>query len=255
MKQVAVFNGLINGVKYDNVVDYNAKMNELLQSGKTEIQASSSTSIKYVDDEPTVTTTLDVTEDELSFIPYMEEDDPFYLDLLVTEDPVANQEAYTEAQRFLEKCYSYTLNELDDEDVSNEDRKVYLNDVMEIVKNINSDITHNNDAMDSIAAKRKKLADDFDAEMSKLTRDEELLAAAAKVSNMFKAYYNDIANEIMTSIKEHDVKTCKTCGGDCESTCTCNDIETSCEETKSQLVADFNSLIDRIFGSCGIGRK
>lgn len=269
MKKVAVFNGLINGEKYDNVADYNAKMNELLQNN-IEVQASSSTSIKYVTDESVhtsgyVSTCTDCdcangvctcastnVDEDLSFYPYMEDDDPFYLDLLVTEDPVTNQEAYVEAQKVLEKCYRYILNELDSTDVTNEDRKEYYDSIVEILSNIDADIVHNNNAMDSINAKRKKLSDDFDAEMSRLAREEELLKGAAKVSGMFKAYYGDVSNEILISIKEHESEASKYDKNNNKKNCIYNneisDVNTSCEEKRSQLVADFNALIDKIFG-------
>ena len=269
MKKVAVFNGLINGEKYDNVADYNAKMNELLQNN-IEVQASSSTSIKYVMDEsnPTsgyVSTCTDCdcangvcthastnVDEDLSFYPYMEDNDPFYLDLLVTEDPVTNQEAYVEAQKVLEKCYRYILTELNSTDVTNEDRKEYFDSIVEILSNIDADIVHNNNAMDSINAKRKKLSDDFDAEMSKLAREEELLKGAAKVSGMFKAYYGDVSNEILISIKEHESEASKYDKNNNKKNCICNNeisnVNTSCEEKRSQLIADFNALIDKIFG-------
>lgn len=265
MKKVAVFNGLINGEKYDNVADYNAKMNELLQNN-TEVQASSSTSIKYVMDESIPTSgyvstctdcdcangvctcaSTDVDED-LSFYPYMEDNDPFYLDLLVTDDPVINQEAYMEAQKVLEKCYRYILTELNSVDVTNEDRKEYFDSIVEILSNIDADIVHNNNAMDSINAKRKKLSDDFDAEMSRLAREEELLKGAAKVSGMFKAYYGDISNEVMMSIKEHEPCNLNKNNKSCTCKNETSNVHTSCEEKRSQLVADFNALIDKIFG-------
>ena len=111
MAKKTVFTGVINGEMFDNVQAYNARMNELVAAGIEDICASSSTEIKFEEDttnEYTTTTTQDVAtpvDEDLTIYPYMCEDDPFYLDLLVTDDPVTNQEAYAEAQKKVEKAY------------------------------------------------------------------------------------------------------------------------------------------------------
>ena len=50
MKRV-IFKGVVNNEVFDNVQDYNKKMNELLGAGSHEIQASSSTQV-YDEAEP-----------------------------------------------------------------------------------------------------------------------------------------------------------------------------------------------------------
>jgi hypothetical protein len=266
MKKVAVFNGLINGEKYDNVADYNAKMNELLQNN-IEVQASSSTSIKYVTDEsiPTsgyVSTCTDCdcpdgvctcaiadVDEDLSFYPYMEEDDPFYLDLLVDEDPLKSQEAYYEAQNVLAKCYANIVNTLNDETIDNDTRKDYLADIREIINNVKNDNNNNNMTLDSILNKRKSLNNDFEqyrlnyeAELAKSNREEDILNSAHNVISMFTAFYEDLENEVMTSIKEHEPAKC---------TCKTNDVKTECKEVKSQEEHDLLSILGRIFNDYG----
>ena len=46
MKQIKVFKGKINGEVFDNVHSYNTRMTELISKGVTNIEATSSTSIK-----------------------------------------------------------------------------------------------------------------------------------------------------------------------------------------------------------------
>ena len=70
---------------------------------------------------------------------------------------------------------------------------------------------------------------------------------------MFQAYYEDIQNEIMVAIKNHECDCNGNCGPDCKCACH-NDVETACKEVRPPLVEDFNKLIDRIFGDCGIIR-
>lgn len=277
MNKVTVFKGTINGREFDTVEAYNSYMNELVSQGATDIQACSSTSIKYVDDNvatsgyvssctadqcpgsccavsTAASTELPEEDEDLSLYPYMEEDDPFYLDLLVTNDPVLNHEAYSEAQRVLEKCYRHTLSELDDPNADNEDRKSYLDEVNAIINNIKSDIKANDDTLNGIGAKRVKLRKDFEAELEKLEEQEEILAAARKVADMFEAYYSDVANEVMTSIKEHSCS-CDKCNGTCGPDCNCDchnktntsEIITSCKEKIPTAVKDLTDLINRIF--------
>ena len=137
-----IFRGTVNGETFDNVAAYNARLQELINSGEP-VSASSETNVN-IEDEPTndvsytTTTTQDIVNEDLTIYPYMCEDDPFYLDLLVTDDPVTNQEAYTEAQKVLKKCYDYTLDLV--EDWCTCERETYINDLDDILNNINDDI-------------------------------------------------------------------------------------------------------------------
>lgn len=257
MKKVVEFKGIINGVEFNDVAAYNARMNELIQAGETDIQASSSTSVQHVPvADPVVTTTLDVVDEDLSHFPYMDEDDPFYLDLLVTDDSVRNKEAYKEAQKVLEKCYRYTVESLNvDPDTTNDQRRDYYDEVCEVISEIKDDITNTNNAIASINEKRNTLREEYEREMNRLDGDARILNDALKVGTMFKAYYEDIANETITSIKMHE--TCD-CNGDCGANCTCgchDDVETACKEVTPPIVEDFNKLIDRIFNDYGIIRR
>ena len=132
MAKKTVFTGVINGEKFDNVAAYNARMNELLSQGVENISAASSTEIRNVDENvatsgfvstctadqcpgtsDAASTELPVDED-LSFYPYMEDDDPFYLELLVTEDACVNKAALKEAHRIFDKCFPFIANSLAD---------------------------------------------------------------------------------------------------------------------------------------------
>ena len=251
MAKKTVFTGVINGEMFNNVQAYNARMNELVAAGIEDICAASSTEIKFEEDttnEYTATTTQDVAtpvDEDLTIYPYMCEDDPFYLDLLVTNDPVTNQEAYNEAQKVLEKCYRYTGEVMGA--CCNCERKEYLADVKEIIGNINADIEDTIRAIDRIDAKKKKTEESYHSEMNKLAKERELLVAADKVAGMFKAYYEDVENEMLTMIKEDQNKGC-----DCKCPCDCTvdepEVTTSVSETAPQTVWDFNKLLDSIFG-------
>lgn len=253
MKNVTVFQGKVNGKIYDNVVDYNAAITALLESGNTNIEATSSTSIKNVEDEVTndcETTctdcgecTCDTHDEDITFYPYMEDDDPFYLDLLVTDNKETNIDAYNEAQKQLEISYRDIVEALYNSETTLEEQKEYLADVNDIITNIKNDIVDTNAAADKINARRKNLTNEFEkykqnyeASLREMDVQMDILNDANRVTSMFKAFYEDVANETILSIKnkEEDVDHDK--------------ITTVCNEIRPQVVHDFNSLIDKIFG-------
>lgn len=252
MRKVTVFKGIVNGKEFDNVADYNAALTALMDAGETDIQATSSTSIKTIEDEvstsctadqcpgtcASVSTELPVDED-LSFYPYMEDEDPFYLDLLVTNDPVKNCEAYNAAQKVLEKCYRYIKEALYNPDSCQCERKDYLADVQDIIYNIKKDMNDTEHAEKSIVAKREKLTKEYNEALKLLDNEEYVLSASMDVSKMFDAFYSDVENETLTAIKEFE----KT--NNCDKNVK---IFTDCVEKQPERVANLSDLLDKIFG-------
>ena len=276
MRKINVFEGLINGERFTDVASYNKRMNELLNAGEKDIQASSSTTIKYVEDEAnssgvvttcttdqcpgtcgavSTTASTELQEDEdLSFYPYMEDDDPFYLDLLVTSDYETNAAALAEVKKIFGKCFKYITTELNNNNVTDYDRKSYLESICSIIEDIKNDKQNTNDALNRLHAKRQDLTEEFEnykrkfeSNLANISRDEKMLSDANDVIYWFENFYGDIRSEIEKSIKSH--KKCK-----CTDECTCDhdNIITSCTETQPQVVSDFDSLLKRIFDLSGL---
>ena len=256
MKNVTVFQGKVNGKIYDNVADYNAAITALVEAGVTDIEATSSTSIKAVEDNEVsnecVTTctdcdctncTCDICDEDVTFYPYMEDEDPFYLDLLVTNDKEANIEAYNEAQRQLEISYRDIVEALYAPKTTLDELKEYLDDINDIIANVKHDIADTHAAADKINVRRKNLANEFEkykqnyeASLREMDSQMDILTDANRVTSMFKAFYEDVANETILSIKNNEENVNR------------NKIETTCNEIKPQNVSDLNSLINKIFG-------
>lgn len=296
MAKKTVFTGVINGEKFDNVADYNARMNELLSQGVENISAASSTEIRNVDENvatsgyvstctgdqcPGTCTSVSTSastefpeDEDLSFYPYMEDDDPHYLDLLTTSDKVTNYEAYEEAQKVLEKCYRYTLEALHDADTDNDERREYLEDVNNILEDVNIDLKNTKRTLDGLsvkydAAKAKceeainKAQEAYEKEKKEIADNEVILVAAKRVAEMFQAYYSDIANETILAIKENECNCDGNCGPDCKCKCHQNntktenseEIVTECREKEPTTIRDFNDLLDKIFGTTGLIRR
>lgn len=270
MKKVTVFQGTVNGKNYDNVADYNAAITALINAGETDIQATSSTSIKTIDETPQPTNTEFYTKDELeendlSFYPYMEDDDPFYLDILATTDKMTNHEAYTEAQNVLAKCYNYTVKVLNDKETDNDERRDYLDDVNKIIEDIDNDLRTTKQTLDGLAIKYdtakskyeeaiKKAEEDYEIEKKDISESETVLLAAKKVAELFKTYYSDIASETILAIKENDCKCDESCGENCKCKCHENAIVTETKEKSPTVIKDFNDILNKIFGDSGLIR-
>lgn len=246
MANKTVFVGRVNGETFDNVAAYNARLKELVDAGVT-VEASSETKIvAEPSNKNNVSCTCDVKnlpynecDEDLTIYPYMCEDDPFYLDLLVTTDPVTNQEAYTETQKVLQKCYDYTLDLV--KGWCPCEREAFVNDLDEILDNINADIKDTMNAIDKVAAKHKRLEESYRKELDKLNQELDLLEAADRVSGMFKNYYSDVRDRVEGMNIEDE---CSCCDKSCDDAV----VETTVTEKAPQTEFDFNKLLEQIFG-------
>lgn len=97
-----VFKGVINGEEFDNVKDYNDRINKLLAEG-TSISANSNTQVV---EEPEVKEEKEEVSDLRSLLanltPYFNEEDEHYLDRLVTGDKEFDQRRLIEVENRLE---------------------------------------------------------------------------------------------------------------------------------------------------------
>lgn len=242
MKKVTVFNGQINGEHFDNVADYNARMNELINAGNINIQASSSTSIKNVEDELPV----EPVDDDLSFYPYVDKNDPYYLDLLVTPDRQTNVEALKCAEEVLAKCWKHITNTITDNNVTQETRKAYLTDIQGCIESFKKDRTQTEIALETVNTKRNELLN----ELSNLNTEEQVLNDAFPVIDKFVEFYTQVESAILEAIANHNVV--KHDGCTCGGPCTCGkerkNVETTCTETQPTRTANLADIIGHIFG-------
>lgn len=264
MAKVTVFNGVINGEKFDNVAAYNARMNELLSAGVEDISAASSTEIKNVEDETadfTSTCTCDVCntkpinnideafknlmtaieecDEELSLYPYMEEDEPFYLDIIVNDNMDIYEDTVKNAKRILDKCFGYIAEYLHDNDMCVCEKKDYLQDIKNIISDIKNDNQYNLDAISNIKSRRDALL----AELNDLDAEEKVLRNAKPVIEMFLDFYRAVEAEACMVIAENKAKNkCK-----CDDLNKNKDVTTNVVEKYPQAEIDLKSLFDKIF--------
>lgn len=288
-----IFEGTVNGEKFDNIQDYNARVKELMESGQFE-SASSSTRIEEYEhsgyvrtctDTPSIdgvlTTTADKLpwekdcdcgcdceecactehlpweDDDLSFYPYLDKDDPLYLDLLVTDHRETNREALAEVSRVFEKCKRYIIDALEDPDTDIESKKNYLEDIKEIVENLAADKKDTLEAIKKVEKKAEDLEKEYKEKFLAIDRDRFILEESRPVIDAFLDFYRGVESDIILNIKENthkpklvsqnrnDVNNNKKTitGVDVD-----NRIDTGIRESQPQRVDDLQSILDRIFG-------
>lgn len=259
MRKVAIFEGIINGEKFDNVQAYNARMEELVDAHVEDIQASSHTSIKMVEDEVTP------EDPELTFYPYFEQDDQKYLDNLITTDGVVNENNLNAVRRLLDKNYLYITNHLYSPDVDLTTKKNYLSDVRNIISCLKHDLTDNDYAMsrvntrlESAQAEFEKAEANFNAIIAKCNTDNSILRAAKPVIESMLDFYRRIEADAMHCIVEHrsakfvgeEDATDKCCKCNCEP-CNC-DVECNCREVVPQEENPIEHYYNNILRACGL---
>lgn len=273
-----IFEGTVNGEKFDNVQDYNARVKELMESGQFE-SASSSTRVEEYEhsgyvrpveddshcdcgcdcDECTCTCTeqLPWEDDDLSFYPYLDEDDPLYLDVLVTDHRETNREALAEVSRVFEKCKRYIIDALEDPDTDAESKKNYLEDIKEIVENLAADKKDTLEAIKKVEKKAEDLRKEYEEKFQAIDRDRFILEESRPVIDAFLDFYRGVESDIILNIKENthkpklvfqnrnDVNNNKKKIVDMDVD---NRIDTGIRESQPQRVDDLQSILDRIFG-------
>lgn len=288
-----IFEGTVNGEKFDNIQDYNARVKELMEIGQFE-SASSSTRVEEYEhsgyvrtctDTPSIDGVLTTTADklpwekdcdcgcdceectcteqlpwedeDLSFYPYLDEDDPLYLDILVTDHRETNREALAEVTRVFEKCKRYIIDALEDPDTDIESKKNYLEDIKEIVENLAADKKDTLEAIKKVEKKAEDLRKEYEEKLQAIDRDRFILEESRPVIDAFLDFYRSVEGDIILNIKENthkpklvfqnrnDVNNNKKTitGVDVD-----NRIDTGIRESQPQRVDDLQSILDRIFG-------
>lgn len=265
-KTVLVFKGFVNGVEFDNVAAYNEAITKAIGAGT--LQSASSTT-EVAESEDTAATTCSCgphcDDEDLTMYPYMSDDDPYYLDLLVTDNPETNLEAKMEVKNQFSKCAKY-IKEVLNSDIEEDVRRKYLKDINDILHDLDRDEASRKEAEAKIAAKRETLNRSLDEYKRKVERELEdlekkqfILDASADIIKMFKEFYLTINVDTQTSINEKTKKVCA-CNGNC--TCNAYNVEdgplTTITETEPQQeirlsdvpksIQHAQSLISAIFG-------
>ena len=264
-----VFTGTINGKTFDNVADYNKCMLQLLEKG-IEVHASSSTSITEVEPE-SINTCASTPEDGVSLFPFFEKDAEYYLDALVTPDSEKNIAMRREMHNLLDKCYSYIMEMLLDADVDTDVKRIYRDDIHDLIDSIEADRNNNLKCKTVIAQRRNEAIAKYNAAkaeyneaMIKFRAEEFMVDAANPVINLLLDFYRDIEAETINALKNDkdqcDNHKCKQCG-DTACKCDCTDLNKNkpidkilcnVHETHPQTIKDASDWFNKLLDECGV---
>lgn len=240
-----VFEGKVNDQVFDNVNDYNACLQAMLDMGEN-VEASSSTKIVNVEDtccEDECAAPTKPLKASVNFLPGFETDNKSaYVDELV----VVNDEEF-------DNVFDKKISELTDkynevriavsDPVNNRDKKkVYLDKVHEVLGIIDQDYDKNLAAMDSVDEKLEKLT----KEVHELELMKKTLMKADKVIQMYGDWYDSVSSIIQDDLDN----ACKCC---CDEPC-CGEeppittTEKVVEEPVSVHLGGFENLLKAVFG-------
>ena len=272
-----IFEGTINGEKFNSVQAYNARMIELMNAGK-EVNASSRT--KTVDEnagccdrivcdmseeecshkelEQAVKELVEAIEAEdipVSIYPCFEDEDVHYLDVLV-DDNVDNNVTMREAlHNDFDTAWRNITEFLYCDETPIEAKKMYLNDVRDIISTVEEDKRTNIAAHNSINARRRAVVDAFDKakldyEKSMAEIDSEIIVIedANKVINDVLEFYRSVEAEGLQAVKDpnkNDNMKCKTCN--CDKEVEPSNINTNFKELNPQLQMDLAAAFGKLF--------
>lgn len=260
------FKGTINGQEFDNVRDYNIKMQELLEAGVA-VNASSSTVIAAAKDTEEVAADDEVTcagkavaeAEDYSYYPYMDDDDLYYLDLLVTNDSAINAEALDEMRKEFARCYKAIINAIADKDICVENLKEYRLALREIIDNVKNDKQYTLEAIKKIKNRKdvldreyKRYVDAYETEIDAINSEIRILEDAKPVIKEFIDFYENLEADVINEIKSRPCACGKNCDPDCN--CECHNVSrtdkvnTAVEEAEPQKTYELSDILEHIFG-------
>ena len=236
------FVGVVNGVKYDCVEDYNDAIQTAINSGVA-INAYTETNIVN----PSSECECECEEDNTDYFPYFNEDDDLYLNVLATENAEADANAMEECKDYLTVCKQPILDNLK----SFEDTELvdYMNSIEDLLGEIKDDYDNSNLIQDQI---KSRMAD-RDTKMTELGKEQE--ADAKKLSVLDRGYqamkkFQEFYEEILRNVIVESEKRQSGCAIDCPVT-TCEEKEPQKEQmiyTTDELKSAVKTLMERLFG-------
>ena len=256
-----VFKGTVNGIHFDDVKKYNEYLTKLIEAGET---FSAETSTQTIDCDEVVRSSGEEGCEEYDaekLLPYFsDENDEYYLDQLVTGNASTDKELLDKAVAKMQNAYAYIKTYLNDSCVSTDDKKDYVDNVLDIINAMKEDSQSNTEALEKLSRTRvnatkeyeKAIADaeaEYKSTIAACDTEERVLNNANVLIDKFHEFYT----KVLTLASKHiyDESKCE-CGGNCKE-CTCDNkcgqnIKTEVKETSKQQVKDLNTLFNKIFG-------
>ena len=256
-----VFKGTVNGIHFDDVRKYNEYLTKLIEAGET---FSAETSTQTIDCDEVVSASANPGSEEYDaekLLPYFSYDsDEYYLDKLITGDASTDKELLDKAVTKMQNAFAYIKTYLNDSCVSTDDKKDYVDEVLDIVNTMKKDARSNAEALEKLGRTRAVATKDYEKAIAEAETEYKSTIAACDmeervlnnanvlIDNFYKFY-----TDVLTLASKHidDESKCE-CGGNCKECCCDNKceqkIKTEVKEKSKPQVKDLNTLFNKIFG-------
>lgn len=195
-----VFEGKVNGQVFDNVNDYNACLQAMLDMGK-DVEASSNTKIVECDCECGCDSKCECECEKsqkvdnkplkanVNFLPGFESDNKSaYIDDLVVLEGSEYESRLDAINESMDNIYRDIKTALKDPKNDIHKKEIYLKKVRDIIKVIDEDYDKNKEALANIRAKVR----DVENELCKLNNIHETLCKAEVVIDTYGAWYDQV---------------------------------------------------------------
>ena len=250
-----VFKGTVNGIHFDDVKEYNEYLTKLIEAGEN---FSAETSTQTIDCDEVVRSIKKYDAEQL--LPYFSDvNDEYYLDQLITGDASTDKELLDKAVAKMQNAFAYIKAYLNDSCVSTDDKKDYVDNVLDIVNTMKRDARSNAEALEKLGRTRAVATKDYEKTIAEAETEYKSTIAACDmeervlnnanvlIDNFYKFY-----TDVLTLASKHiDEPKCE-CGGNCKECCCDNKceqkIKTEVKEKSKPQVKDLNTLFNRIFG-------
>ena len=203
-----VFEGKVNGQVFDNVNDYNACLQAMLDMGK-DVEASSSTKIVECDCECGCDSKCECECEKcqkvdnkplkanVNFLPGFESDNKSaYIDDLVVLEGSEYDSKLEAIDESMEKIYLDIKTALNDPTNDLHKNEVYLKKVRDIINVIDEDYNKNKEAL----AKTNTKINSVETELNELKEIQDTLYKAELVIEMYGKWYNEVQNMVEDNI-------------------------------------------------------
>ena len=257
-----VFKGTVNGIHFDDVKQYNEYLTKLIEAGET---FSAETSTQTIDCDEVVRSSGIEEYDAEKLLPYFGDDNnEYYLDQLITGDASTDKELLDRANTKMQAAYAYIKTYLNDSNVSTDDKKDYVDDVLDIINAMKEDAQYNAEALEKLSQTRTSAAKEYEKAIAEAEAEYKSTIAACDTeervlnnADVLIDKFHEFYTGVLTLASKHidDESKCE-CGGNCKGNCKecrCDNkceqkIKTEVKEKSKQQVRDLNTLFNKIFG-------
>lgn len=191
-----IFEGIVNGQKFDNVADYNEALTKAINEGNV-VQASSRT---YSTEEPEPAAEPNEESPALPNFYIGMDPDNYYMDMMTGDEEVDDNTLEKVNETLTETIHSIAdvLNELTDDDL-----KVYQRNLSNIAVKLDGDRTKNNALIGQFDQETEELSE----KLREIEKKLDLLSSCEVLNDMMKQYYSELIELVGNEIQSRTEKT------------------------------------------------